>query len=84
VSRWLYGVFFFAARNFAQRARAAAAILFLPAAEIVRVCFTGGEPKVFPADAAAFDPFRAFAQRNFCAALIRFRAEADMVRPGLA
>jgi hypothetical protein len=32
---------------------------------------------------AGFDPFRAFAQRNFCAALIRLRADADRVRPGL-
>jgi hypothetical protein len=70
--------FFFAARNFAQRARVAAAILFLPAAEIFRVGFTA--EAVAP---AACNPFRAFAQRAFCARLMRLRAEADRVRPAL-
>jgi hypothetical protein len=63
--------FFFAALNFAQRARAAAAILFLPAAEIVRVAFT---PVAWPF---------AFAHLFLCAMLIRLRADADRVRPGL-
>ena len=55
--------YFFAALNFAQRARAAAAILFFPAADIVRLGF-GARPS-------------ALAQRAFCARLIRLRAEAD-------
>ncbi len=72
----VYAAFFFAALNFAQRARAAAAILFLPAAEIVRVRFTGAEAVA----TAGFDPFRAFAHRFFCARLILLRADADNVR----
>jgi hypothetical protein len=56
-----YAAFFFAALNFAQRARAAAAIRFLPAAEIVRLRFTGTGAVI----AACFDPFRAFAHRFF-------------------
>ncbi len=67
--------FFFAALNFAHRARAAAAMLFLPAAEIFRVRFTGAEVA-----AAGFDPFRACAHRFFCPRLIRLRADADNVR----
>jgi len=67
---------FFAARNFAQRARAAAAILFLPAAEIFRVRFAGAEAIA----TAGCDPFRTFAHRFFCARLILFRADADNVR----
>ena len=63
-----YPAFFFAALNFAQRARAAAAILFFPAAEIFRVRFT--------IVAWLF----AFAHRFFCARLIRWRAEADNLR----
>ena len=74
-SPWFYAPFFFAARNFAQRARAAAAILFLPAAEIFRVPFAGAV--VFAA--ARFDPLRAFAHRLFCARLMRLRADADNV-----
>jgi hypothetical protein len=70
-----YAAFFFAALNFAQRARVAAAILLLPAAEIFRVRFTGAEVVA----AAGFDPFRAFAHRFFCAMLIRFRASVDKV-----
>jgi hypothetical protein len=66
--RLTYAAFFFAALNFAQRARAAAAILFLPAAEIVRFGFAA---RLF-----------VFAHRAFCARLIRFRAEADRVRLG--
>jgi hypothetical protein len=41
----------------------AAAILFLPAAEILRVRFTGTEAVVFAA--SGFDPFLAFAHRFF-------------------
>ena len=59
--------FFFPARIFAHLARWAAAILFLPAAEIVRFGFAA-RPLVF-------------AHRAFCARLIRLRAEADMVCP---
>jgi hypothetical protein len=54
----------------------AAAILFLPAAEIFRVRFTGAEAVA----ATGFDPLRAFAHRFFCARLIRLRASADNVR----
>jgi hypothetical protein len=57
--------YFFAALNFAHLARCAAAILFLPAAEIVRLGF-GARPF-------------AFAHRAFCARLIRLRAAANMV-----
>jgi hypothetical protein len=56
-----YADFFFAALNLAQRARVAAAILLLPAAEIFRVRFTGAETVA----AAGFDPFRASAHRFF-------------------
>jgi hypothetical protein len=51
--------------HFAHRARCAAAIRLLPAAEILRLGF-GGRPLVF-------------AQRAFCARLIFLRAAADMV-----
>jgi hypothetical protein len=67
---------FFAARNFAQRLRAAAAILFLPAAEIFRVGFAGAEAVT----TVGFDPFRACAHRFCCAKLIFLRADADNVR----
>lgn len=73
-----YVAFFFAALNFAQRAREAAAIRFLPAAEIFRVRFTGTEAIVF--SATGFDPLLAIAHRFFCARLIRLRADADNVR----
>jgi hypothetical protein len=70
---------FFPALSFAHLARCAAAILFLPAAEIVR--FTIVKPVVFAKTAAGCDPFRAFAHRFFCARLMRLRASADRVRP---
>jgi hypothetical protein len=57
--------FFFAALSFAHLALCAAAIRFLPAIDIVRFGF-GARPF-------------AFAQRAFCARLIRLRAKADMV-----
>jgi hypothetical protein len=69
---------FFAALTFAHLARCAAAIFLRADAEMVR--FAGAEP------ATAFagcDPFRAFAHRFFCAMLMRLRAEAERVRPGL-
>jgi hypothetical protein len=53
--------------NFAQRARCAAAILFRPAAEIVRVGF---------AEFTTWPVVVRFAQRAFCAKLIFFRAAA--------
>jgi hypothetical protein len=74
-----YAAFFFAALTFAHLARCAAAIFLRDDADIVR--FAGTEPVVFAAGGC--DPFRDFAQRNFCAMLIRFRAEADNVRLGL-
>src|ERR1019366_9118590 len=61
--------FFFAAFTFAHRARCAAAILFLPAADIVRLGF-GARPLAFP-------------HRARCARLIRLRANADTPRFGL-
>lgn len=73
--------FFFAAFSFLHRARWAAAILFLPAAEILRLGFTGAG--VVAAAAAGFHPFRDFAHRAFCAMLMRLRADADKARPGL-
>jgi hypothetical protein len=60
---------FFAALNFAQRARAAAAIRFLPAADIVRLGF------------GACCPFT-FAHRAFCASAIFRREAADTIRFG--
>jgi hypothetical protein len=63
--RCSYAAFFFPAFNFAHLALCAAAIRFLPAAEIVRFGFGA---RLF-----------AFAHRAFCARLIRLRAEADMV-----
>jgi hypothetical protein len=71
LSRWRYAAFF-AALTFAHRARCAAAILFLPAADMV--CLPRFDPieTTFPA--------LTFAHRAFCARLIRLRAEADMMR----
>jgi hypothetical protein len=60
-----YAAFFCCAFNFAHLARCAAAILLLPAAEIVRFGL-GARPFVF-------------AHRAFCAKLIFLRAEADRV-----
>lgn len=54
---------FFAALTRAQRARCAAAILILPAAEIVR--FTIVMPVVFADPAPGFAPFPTFAHRFF-------------------
>jgi len=65
---WLrrpYAAFFGTAFTFAHLARCAAAILFRPAADIVRL----GLPFDF-----------CFAQRAFCARLIFLRAAADKVR----
>jgi hypothetical protein len=60
---------FYAARFiFAHLALCAAAIRFLPAAEIVRVGLV------------AWPPVFCFAQRAFCAKLIFLRADADIVR----
>src|ERR1017187_903405 len=71
--RWPYAAFFPLARNFAHRARCAAAIFLRADADIVRLGFT--LPTGFLA--------ALFAHRAFCARLIRLRAEADRVRPGL-
>jgi len=65
LDRWLYAAFFCCAFNLAHRALCAAAIRFLPAAEIVRVGFGA---RLF-----------AFAHRAFCARLMRLRTEADIV-----
>jgi hypothetical protein len=65
--------YFFPAFTFAHLALCAAAILFLPAAEIVRFTI------VMPV-ATGCDSFRVFAHRAFCAMLIRRRADADKVR----
>jgi hypothetical protein len=61
---------FLPALIFAHLALCAAAILFLPAADMVRFGFSAR-------------PF-AFAHRAFCAKLIFLRAAADMVRLGFA
>ena len=68
--RCSYAAFFFPAFNFAHLALCAAAIRFLPAAEIVRFGFGA---RLF-----------AFAHRAFCARLMRLRADADTLRPGFA
>ena len=75
-----YVAFFCSARNFAHRARAAPAILFLPAADMVRLA---GADAVL---ATNFGPdcFRTLAHRAFCAKLILLRADADRVRFGWA
>ena len=67
-----YYATFFPARTFAHRARCAAAILFLPTAEIVRLPRFAAIETTFPA--------LTLAHRAFCARLIRLRAETDMVR----
>ena len=77
-----YAAFFFAARNFAQRKRVAAAILFLPAAEIVRVRFTGAEAAVFAEPADGCGPFLSAAHLLFCAAAILRREAAEIIRFG--
>jgi hypothetical protein len=61
-----------------HRARCAAAILFLPAAEIVRSTIV--KPVAFADGGPGCDPLRALAHRAFCARLIRLRASADKVR----
>ncbi len=58
-----YAYFFLPARNLAHLARCAAAILRLPAVDIVRLGF-------------GTCPF-AFAHRAFCARLIRLRVDAE-------
>ena len=74
LSGLLYAAFF-CARNFAHLAREAAAILFLPAADILRLA--GADPVTA---FAGCDPLRVFAHRAFCARLIRLRADADNIR----
>jgi len=70
--RCLYADFFCPALTFAHLARCAAAILFLPADDMVRL----------PRFDAIETTFRALtlAHRAFWARLMRLRAEADMVR----
>jgi len=75
-----YAAFFCSARTFAHLALCAAAIRFLPAAEILRLA--GAEPVDF-ATSVGFDCFRTDAHRAFCAKLIRLRADADNVCFGL-
>jgi hypothetical protein len=77
---FLYAAFFFSALNLAQRARVAAAILFLPAAEIVRLPFRGAKGVVLAV--ASPEPFRAFAHLAFCASAILRREAAEMIRFG--
>jgi len=69
---------FFCALNFAHRAFEASAILFLPAADILRLA--GAEPVGFVATKTGCDSFRRTAHLFFCAAAIFLRSEADMVR----
>jgi hypothetical protein len=76
----LYAARFFAARNFAQRKRVAAAILFLPAAEILCLCLTGAEAVVFAEPADGCGPFLTAAHLAFCAAAIFRREAAEIIR----
>jgi hypothetical protein len=69
--------FFFAAFNFAHLARCAAAILFLPAADIVRLA--GAELVVLPADIDYERP-RTLAHRARCARAILRRETEDTIR----
>jgi hypothetical protein len=71
--RQLYVACFCCALTFAHLALCAAAILFLPAADIVRLGLA----------APALIWAVLFAHRAFCARLIRLRAEADRVCFGL-
>jgi len=72
--------FAFCARNFAHLALVAAAILFLPAADMTR--FTGAEPVVFAAPAAGCDPSPALAHLALCACAIFRREAAEIIRFG--
>jgi hypothetical protein len=67
----------FAARNAAQRARVASAILFLPAAEILP--FAGAE-RGFATNNTDCEFFRRLAHLALCVAAIFLREDADMVR----
>jgi hypothetical protein len=78
--RWPYAAFFCPAFSLAHLARCAAAILFLPAAEMVR--FTGAEPGVLATFAAGCEPFPALAHLALCACAIFSREAADIVRFG--
>jgi hypothetical protein len=69
---------FFCALNFAHRAFEASAILFLPAADILRLA--GAEPVGFVATKTGCDSFRRTAHLAFCAAAIFLRADGDIVR----
>jgi hypothetical protein len=73
--------FFLAARNFAQRARVASAILFLPAADNLRLA---GAAPGFAITATGCEFFRRPAHRAFCANAILRRDAADTVRIGWA
>jgi hypothetical protein len=70
--------FAFCARNFAHLALVAAAILFLPAADMAR--FAGAGAVVFAAPPA--DPFPALAHRALCACAIFLREATDTIRVG--
>jgi len=75
-----YAAFFFAALNFAHRARCAAAIFLRADADMVR--FTGAEPIVFAAPTAGCDPFPALAHLALCARAIFRREAAEIIRFG--
>src|SRR5260370_12931804 len=76
LSRWRYAAFF-AALTFAQRARCAAALLLLPAADMVRLA--GADPVVF-ATTVPRNCFRTLAHRAFCARTIFRREPAPLIR----
>jgi hypothetical protein len=76
---WLYAAFFCSALTFAHLALCAAAILFLPAADMVRLA--GAELVVFRADIDCERP-RTFAHRACCASAILRRAAEDTIRVG--
>ena len=79
-SRRIYAAFFSCARSFAHRAFCAAAILFLPAAEILRLA--GADP-VFAASIGC-EFFRILAHLAFCARAILRREARDINRFGWA
>jgi hypothetical protein len=79
-SDWLrsFRSYFLPALTFAHLARCAAAILLLPAAEIL--CLAGADPVDFATTVGCV--FRRLAHRAFCASAILRREAADMIRFG--
>jgi hypothetical protein len=76
-----YAAFFCCALTAAHLARCAAAILFLPAAEIV--CLAEADPTNFATNVGC-DCFRTLAHRAFCASAILRLEATDIIRIGWA